>query len=31
MVKPNEKWVTDVTGFNIAGNKLYLALIMDFV
>jgi putative transposase len=27
--KPNEKWVTDVTEFNVRGNKLYLSPIMD--
>ena len=27
--KPNQKWVTDVTEFNIAGKKLYLSPIMD--
>jgi transposase InsO family protein len=27
--KPNQKWVTDVTEFNIRGNKLYLSPIMD--
>ena len=27
--KPNEKWVTDVTEFNISGNKLYLSPIID--
>lgn len=26
---PNEKWVTDVTEFNVAGKKLYLSPIMD--
>lgn len=26
---PNQKWVTDVTEFNIRGNKLYLSPIMD--
>ena len=27
--KPNEKWVTDVTEFNLFGQKLYLSPIMD--
>ena len=27
--KPNEKWVTDVTEFNVKGEKLYLSPIMD--
>jgi putative transposase len=27
--KANEKWVTDVTEFNVAGDKLYLSPIMD--
>ena len=27
--RPNEKWVTDVTEFNVSGNKLYLLPIMD--
>lgn len=27
--KPTTKWVTDITEFNIAGNKLYLSPIMD--
>lgn len=26
---PNEKWVTDVTEFNVGGEKLYLSPIMD--
>jgi putative transposase len=26
---PNEKWVTDVTEFNILGNKVYLSPILD--
>jgi putative transposase len=26
---PNEKWVTDVTGFNILGDKVYLSPILD--
>ncbi|MDH6250888.1 putative transposase [Chryseobacterium sp. H1D6B] len=26
---PNQKWVTDITEFNIAGNKLYLSPIID--
>lgn len=27
--KPNQKWVTDVTEFNVDGNKLYLSPILD--
>ena len=27
--RPNEKWVTDVTEFNVRGNALYLSPIMD--
>jgi transposase InsO family protein len=27
--KPNQKWVTDITEFNVAGKKLYLSPIMD--
>lgn len=27
--KPNQKWVTDVTEFNVSGEKLYLSPIMD--
>jgi putative transposase len=27
--KPNEKWVTDVTEFKVAGRKLYLSPVMD--
>lgn len=27
--KPNQKWVTDVTEFNLRGEKLYLSPIMD--
>lgn len=27
--RPNEKWVTDVTEFNVRGNKLYLSPVMD--
>ncbi len=27
--RPNEKWVTDVTEFNLRGEKLYLSPIMD--
>lgn len=27
--RPNEKWVTDVTEFNVGGRKLYLSPIMD--
>jgi len=26
---PNEKWVTDVTEFNVGGDKLYLSPVMD--
>ena len=26
---PNQKWVTDVTEFNVSGNKLYLSPVMD--
>ena len=26
---PNQKWATDITEFNVAGNKLYLSPIMD--
>ena len=26
---PNTKWVTDVTEFNVQGNKLYLSPVMD--
>ena len=26
---PNEKWVTDVTQFNVGGDKLYLSPVMD--
>lgn len=26
---PNEKWVTDITEFNVAGEKLYLSPLMD--
>ena len=28
-VRPNEKWVTDVTEFNLFGEKLYLSPILD--
>ena len=28
-MKPNEKWVTDVTEFHIHGEKLYLSPILD--
>jgi len=28
-IKPNQKWVTDVTEFNVRGEKLYLSPIMD--
>lgn len=28
-LKPNQKWATDVTEFNIGGKKLYLSPIMD--
>lgn len=27
--RPNEKWVTDVTEFNVGGQKLYLSPVMD--
>lgn len=27
--RPNEKWVTDVTEFRVAGKKLYLSPVMD--
>lgn len=27
--KPNQKWVTDVTEFNVAGEKLYLSPVLD--
>lgn len=27
--QPNEKWVTDVTEFNVKGEKLYLSPLMD--
>lgn len=27
--KPNEKWVTDITEFNVSGEKLYLSPILD--
>ena len=27
--KPNQKWVTDVTEFNVRGDKLYLSPVMD--
>lgn len=27
---PNQKWATDVTEFNVHGNKLYLLACMDF-
>lgn len=27
--RPNEKWVTDVTEFNVRGDKLYLSPVMD--
>lgn len=27
--RPNEKWVTDVTEFNVQGKKLYLSPVMD--
>ncbi|WP_153099763.1 IS3 family transposase [Paraburkholderia hayleyella] len=27
--KPNEKWVTDVTEFNVGGKKLYLSPVLD--
>lgn len=28
-LRPNEKWVTDVTEFNVKGRKLYLSPVMD--
>ena len=28
-LKPNEKWVTDVTEFNVEGEKLFLSPVMD--
>lgn len=28
-LRPNEKWVTDVTEFNVNGRKLYLSPVMD--
>jgi putative transposase len=27
--RPNQKWVTDVTEFNVAGEKLYLSPVLD--
>lgn len=27
--RPNQKWVTDVTEFNVRGEKLYLSPVMD--
>lgn len=27
--KPNQKWATDITEFNVSGNKLYLSPIID--
>lgn len=27
--QPNKKWATDVTEFNVSGNKLYLSPIID--
>jgi len=27
--KPNQKWVTDVTEFNVSGEKLYLSPVLD--
>ena len=27
--RPNQKWVTDVTEFNVGGEKLYLSPVMD--
>lgn len=27
--RPNEKWVTDVTEFNITGQKVYLSTVLD--
>ncbi len=29
--RPNEKWVTDVTEFNVKGEKLYLSPVMDLL
>jgi len=26
---PNQKWVTDVTEFNVKGTKLYLSPVLD--
>lgn len=26
---PNQKWATDITEFNVSGNKLYLSPIID--
>ena len=28
-VTPNQKWATDITQFNVLGNKLYLAHLID--
>lgn len=28
-IKPNQKWVTDVTEFHLFGEKLYLAPVLD--
>lgn len=28
-LQPNQKWATDITEFNVAGNKLYLSPIID--
>ena len=28
-MNPNEKWVTDVTQFNLCGEKIYLSPILD--
>ncbi|PES06909.1 hypothetical protein CN345_01620 [Bacillus thuringiensis] len=27
--KPNEKWVTDITGFKLCGERLYFSLMLD--
>ena len=29
MLKPNQKWVTDVTAFSLFGEKLYLSTVLD--
>lgn len=28
-VAPNQKWATDITEFNVSGDKLYLSPIID--